>query len=407
MYGISRTVRAVDGVSFELYPNEIYGVAGESSCGKTTLIKVISGNIKAPLKVNSGSIDYQFGSYDVDMLTVSKEEMRRNVRWKQISYVMQGSMSVLNPVRKIIKTFEDIVDTHEPIKDKKKFLEQTTAHVNRLGLPTEVLNSYPHQLSGGMRQRVAIALATVFQPRLILADEPTTALDVVVQRGVLQMLKDIQAMSSNTVLLVTHDMAVHANVADRVMIMYAGRIAEEAPTEIIFNAPLHPYTKHLIRSLPMIGERSNKASLRGTPPNLANPPSGCRFHERCPDVMDICRTEVPEMVTVRRSTSRGLPPGEGELPMSATDKLLDVQHVTVEFHIGGVVGGSLLVAVNDISFSLDEDRPEIFTLAGESGSGKTTLSRLLLHDLDPTRGKVCLKGAIWQPYKSEPSSRSS
>ena len=113
------------------------------------------------------------------------------------------------------------------------------------------------------------------------------------------MLKDIQAMSSNTVLLVTHDMAVHANVANRVMIMYAGRIAEEAPTEIIFNAPLHPYTQHLIRSLPMIGERSNKASLRGTPPNLANPPSGCRFHERCPDVMDICRTEVPEMATVR------------------------------------------------------------------------------------------------------------
>lgn len=299
MYGISRTVRAIDGVSFELYPNEIYGVAGESSCGKTTLIKVISGNIKPPLKINSGSIDYQFGSYNVDMLTVSKEEMRRNVRWKQISYVMQGSMSVLNPVRKIIKTFEDIVDTHEPIKDKKKFQEEATAHVNRLGLPTEILDSYPHQLSGGMRQRVAIALATVFQPRLILADEPTTALDVVVQRGVLQMLKDIQAMSSNTVLLVTHDMAVHANVANRVMIMYAGRIAEEAPTEIIFNAPLHPYTQHLIRSLPMIGERSNKASLRGTPPNLSNPPSGCRFHERCPDVMEICRTEVPEMVTVR------------------------------------------------------------------------------------------------------------
>jgi peptide/nickel transport system ATP-binding protein len=139
----------------------------------------------------------------------------------------------------------------------------------------------------------------VFQPRLILADEPTTALDVVVQRGVLQMLKDIQSVSSNTVLLVTHDMAVHANVADRVMIMYAGRIAEEAPTESIFNAPLHPYTQHLIRSLPMIGDRSNKAGLKGTPPNLANPPSGCRFHTRCPYVMDICRTEVPEMVTVR------------------------------------------------------------------------------------------------------------
>ena len=299
IYGISRTVRAVDGVSFELKPNEIYGVAGESSCGKTTLIKVISGNLKPPLKVNSGSVSYHFGTHDVDMLHVSQEELRRDLRWKEISYVMQGSMSVLNPVRKIIRTFEDIVDTHQGIADKKKFFEQIREHVNRLGLPTEVLTSYPHQLSGGMRQRVAIALATVFHPRLIIADEPTTALDVVVQRGVLQMIQDIQALSNNTVLLVTHDMAVHANVADRVMIMYAGRIAEEAPTEIIFNAPLHPYTQHLIHSLPMIGERSNKVSLRGTPPNLANPPSGCRFHERCPYVMDICRTEVPELVSVR------------------------------------------------------------------------------------------------------------
>jgi peptide/nickel transport system ATP-binding protein len=299
IYGISRTVRAVDGVSFELLPNEIYGVAGESSCGKTTLIKVISGNIKPPLKAVAGSVNYNFDDYKIDMLKVSQDELRQKIRWKQISYVMQGSMSVLNPVRKVIETFKDIVDTHERITDKKKFLEQTQEHVNLLGLPIDVLNAYPHQLSGGMRQRVAIALATVFNPSLIIADEPTTALDVVVQRGVLQMIKYIQAVSKNTVLLVTHDMAVHANVADRVMIMYAGRIAEEAPTESIFNAPLHPYTQHLIRSLPMVGERSNKASLKGTPPNLANPPSGCRFHERCPYVIEICRTEVPELVPVR------------------------------------------------------------------------------------------------------------
>jgi peptide/nickel transport system ATP-binding protein len=298
LYGISRTVRAVDGVSFKLFPNEIYGIAGESSCGKTTLIKVISGNVKPPLKVISGSVEYQFGSYAVDMLHSSKEKLRSDVRWKEISYVMQGSMSVLNPVRKIIKTFEDIIETHDRITNKKEFLEQARAHVNRLGLPTEVLNSYPHQLSGGMRQRVAIVLATLFQPSLIIADEPTTALDVVVQRGVLQMIKNIQAMSNNTVLLVTHDMAVHANVANRVMIMYAGRIAEEATTETIFNAPLHPYTQHLIRSLPRIGERSDKASLSGSPPNLANPPSGCRFHERCPYVIEKCKTEVPETISV-------------------------------------------------------------------------------------------------------------
>lgn len=298
VYGISRTVRAVDGVSFNLYPNEIYGVAGESSCGKTTLIKVISGNIKPPLKVHSGSVVYDFNGYEADMLKISKDEMRRNVRWKEISYVMQGSMSVLNPVRKVINTFEDIVETHQGIRNRKAFLEQTQEHISRLGLPPEVLNAYPHQLSGGMRQRVAIALATIFQPKMIIADEPTTALDVVVQRGVLQMLKNIQAKSKNTVLLVTHDMAVHANVADRVMIMYAGRIAEEAPTEIIFKAPRHPYTKHLINSLPMIGVRQTKTGLKGAPPNLSNPPSGCRFHPRCPYAEEICKVEVPDLITI-------------------------------------------------------------------------------------------------------------
>ncbi len=298
MYGISRTVRAVDGVSLALQPNEIYGVAGESSCGKTTLIKVISGSLKAPLKVVGGSVIYDFGFGQVDILHTSQRELRTTVRWKEISYVMQGSMSVLNPVRRIIRTFEDIVSTHQGIPDKRAFLEKTRDHVSTLGLPPDVLNLFPHQLSGGMRQRVAIALATVFHPSLIIADEPTTALDVVVQRGVLQMLKDIQSESKNTVLLVTHDLAVHANVADRVAIMYAGRIVEEAPTQTIFNAPRHPYTQHLINSLPMIGDRSAKASLSGAPPNLADPPSGCRFHPRCPLAMDRCRTEIPPMLTL-------------------------------------------------------------------------------------------------------------
>ena len=297
-YGISRSVQAVDGVSLELFENEIYGIAGESSCGKTTLIKVISGTVKPPLRIESGRVRYNFGAFEVDMLTIDPEEMRQNVRWKQISYVMQGSMSVLNPVRKIIRTFEDIVNTHQGIPNQKQFLAQTQEHVMRLGLPPEVLNLYPHQLSGGMRQRVAIALATVFHPALIIADEPTTALDVVVQRGVLHMLKEIQATSANTVLLVTHDLAVHANVADRVGIMYAGRIVEEAPTEIIFNEPRHPYTEHLIHSLPMIGDKAGKAGLSGAPPNLANPPSGCRFHPRCPAAMARCRTEAPDMVSL-------------------------------------------------------------------------------------------------------------
>jgi peptide/nickel transport system ATP-binding protein len=295
MYGISRMVRAIDDVSMTLEPNEIYGVAGESSCGKTTLIKVLSGTIKPPLKVYDGNVQYRFKYGAVDMVKVSNEELQKNIRWKEISYVMQGSMSVLNPVRKVIKTFEDIISTHEGIKNRKEFLERTREHVKKLGLPPDVLNSYPHELSGGMMQRVAIALATVFQPSLIIADEPTTALDVVVQRGVLQLLREIQAESKNTVLLVTHDMAVHANVADRVGIMYAGRLVEEASSEIIFKRPRHPYTRHLINSLPVIGDKSAKSSLEGTPPNLANPPEGCRFHPRCPSARESCGIEVPAM----------------------------------------------------------------------------------------------------------------
>jgi peptide/nickel transport system ATP-binding protein len=295
MYGISRMVRAIDDVSMTLEPNEIYGVAGESSCGKTTLIKVLSGTIKPPLRIYEGNVKYRFRHGNVDMAKVSNEELQKNVRWKEISYVMQGSMSVLNPVRKVIKTFEDIISTHEGIRNRREFLERTQEHVKKLGLPPDVLNSYPHELSGGMKQRVAIALATVFKPSLIIADEPTTALDVVVQRGVLQLLKEIQAESKNTVLLVTHDMAVHANVADRVGIMYAGRLVEEASAEIIFKRPQHPYTKHLISSLPVIGDKSGKSSLEGTPPNLANPPEGCRFHPRCPVAQESCKTEVPVM----------------------------------------------------------------------------------------------------------------
>jgi len=295
MYGISRQVKAIDDVSFKLQPNEIYGLAGESSCGKTTLIKVLSGTIKPPLKVYEGSVNYQFKSGYKNILTIPNDELQKTIRWKEISYVMQGSMSVLNPVRKIIKTFEDVISTHEGIKDKVEFNNRIQEHIKKLGLPSDVLRSYPHELSGGMRQRVAIALATVFHPSLIIADEPTTALDVVVQRGVLQLLKEIQNESQNTVLLVTHDMAVHANIANRVGIMYAGRLVEEASAETIFGKPVHPYTRHLIGSLPVIGDKSGKSSLEGAPPNLANPPDGCRFHPRCKFAKDICKTVVPVM----------------------------------------------------------------------------------------------------------------
>lgn len=297
VYDVERTVKAVDGISLDIEANEIFGIAGESSCGKTTFIKALSGTIKPPLTVFGGTVQYHFGGAPLDILTLRPEQLRE-VRWKKIAYVLQGSMSVLNPVRRINKTFFDFFEAHQKIENKGAFMNYLKKHVGKLGLPSDVLQSYPHHLSGGMKQRVAIALATIFEPPVIIADEPTTALDVIVQRGVLQLLKDIQLEQKNTVILVSHDMAVHANIADRIGIMYAGRIVEDAKVEDIFERPRHPYTQHLIRSLPMIGDKSYRESIPGAPPNLANPPEGCRFHPRCPEAMAICKQQVPQSLPV-------------------------------------------------------------------------------------------------------------
>ncbi len=297
IYGTKRTVRAIDGISVEIKENEIFGIAGESSCGKTTFMKVLSGAVKPPLTVVGGKVLYDFGNGSLDILSLQKDELRK-IRWKSISCILQGSMSVLNPVRKIYKTFRDFVEAHQKIEKKRDFMRQMRDHLGKLGLPREVLKAYPHHLSGGMKQRVTIALATIFKPNVIIADEPTTALDVIMQRGVLQLLKEIQKEQKNTIILVTHDMAVHANIADRIAIMYAGRIVEEAKAGGILENSLHPYTQHLIDSLPMIGDKSHRVSIPGVPPNLADPPNGCRFHPRCSSVMGICREEVPPLIEV-------------------------------------------------------------------------------------------------------------
>ena len=294
VYGIRRAVRAVDGVSFQVEENSIFGIAGESGCGKTSLIKVLSATLRPPLTVQAGKVIYDLGNGGTDILSLDEEGLRR-LRWEFLSYVPQGSMNVLNPVRRVRNTFRDFVSAHR-IAEPSQFLAQVAEHVGHLGLPPEVLASYPHQLSGGMRQRVTLALATILNPRLILADEPTTALDVVVQRGVIQLLRRIHAEQRNTLILVTHDMAVHANLTDRLAIMYAGRIVEEAPTAEVFGSPLHPYTSFLIRSLPRIGDKTIKVSAPGSPPSLANLPGGCRFHPRCPQAMDVCRKEEPELL---------------------------------------------------------------------------------------------------------------
>jgi peptide/nickel transport system ATP-binding protein len=317
----SRTVvKAVNGVDLEIRENEVYGIAGESGCGKTTLLKALYAAIEPPLRLIGGKVYYRVTDFEgIDIASLSlpapsgaegdrwmngeeidvsslSAEAKRRLRWNYISYVPQGSMSVLNPVMKLRETYQDFVSSHVGGWSRDEALEVAKRHIGEIGLPETVLDAYPHQLSGGMRQRVTIALAALLKPRIIIADEPTTALDVVVQRGVVQLLMDIQKSLENSIILVTHDMGVQANVADRIGIMYAGKMVEEATTEKIFGDPLHPYTQYLINSLPRFGDKTTRESAPGSPPSLSDLPSGCPFHPRCPYVLEICEEQMPSFI---------------------------------------------------------------------------------------------------------------
>jgi peptide/nickel transport system ATP-binding protein len=294
-FGNDREVKAVDGVDFEVRRNEIYGLAGESSSGKTTLVKTIAAALKPPLEIIAGKVDFAFAP---DILRMKSNELDK-LRWRHLSYIVQGSMSVFNPVRRIRQSFIDFAFRHIK-KPRAEFDRQVEAHLARVQLDPSVLNAYPHELSGGMRQRATIALATICRPDFIIADEPTTALDVIVQKNVLDMIKQIQREMGSSVLMVTHDLGVHGHMADRLGIMYAGRIVEEGPAETLFRNPRHPYTAHLVASLPRIGDATVRKGLEGSPPNLAAPPGGCRFHPRCPLAMARCKTEVPIMAQLGR-----------------------------------------------------------------------------------------------------------
>ncbi|MET0437975.1 MAG: ABC transporter ATP-binding protein [Devosia sp.] len=255
-YRISgRTIDAVDGVTLTIPDNCVVGIAGESGSGKSTLMKAIYGDIQSPMYLSRGSIDY--GLTGADGKPVTAENVRKE--WfKTISYIPQSSMNSLNPVIRIREQFIDFPGTDS---DKKRVLERARAYIGKLGLPPEAMDSYPHQLSGGMRQRMMIALATFFQPELIIADEPTTALDVVVQKDILMLLMELQEEMGNTILVVSHDMGVHYQVTHKMLIMYAGRVVEYGDTDSVFADPQHAYTKMLIDSLPTIGDDSMRGVI--------------------------------------------------------------------------------------------------------------------------------------------------
>jgi len=286
-------VNAVDGINIEIPNGIILGIAGESGCGKSTLLKVLYGDIGFPLALNTGQVEYGFCGDQGEAITT------QNIRrywFKRISYIPQSSMSSLNPVIRIRKQFVDFL---APSQRKDKTLDEIRDYVKKLDLPAEAIDAYPHQLSGGMRQRIMVAMATFFKPELILADEPTTALDVVVQKGILMLLMDLQQEMKNTIVFVSHDMGVHFQITHKMFIMYAAKAVEFGDSLAVFERPLHPYTKMLIESLPTIGDDEMRQEVAGRPPSLWGELKGCRFAARCPLATELCRSEEPNLIEYR------------------------------------------------------------------------------------------------------------
>ena len=269
--------RAVDGVDLTVHEGEILGLAGESGCGKTTVANAVMQILRPPGRISGGSIVFRG-----EELVGKRDEELRRFRWRNVSMVFQSAMNALNPVMRVGDQFVDAMRAHERV-DKKRALAQAEELLELVGIDRERVRAYPHQLSGGMRQRVIIAIALALNPELIVLDEPTTALDVVVQREIMQQVEALKRDFGFAVLFITHDVSLLLEFADRIAIMYAGEVVESAPAEMLATDAQHPYTQGLLQSFPPLsGPLERLTGIPGSPPDLRNPPSGCRFHPRCP-----------------------------------------------------------------------------------------------------------------------------
>jgi peptide/nickel transport system ATP-binding protein len=288
----SGTVRAVDGVSFTLDYGEALGIAGESGCGKTTTALSLVRILPANATVVGGSVRLM----GIDLVPKSEAALRR-YRWREISLVFQGAMNALNPVRRVRDQIAEPIEQRlgqSPADSRKRAGEL----LELVGIPRKRGDAYPHELSGGMRQRAMIAMALACDPAIVIGDEPTTALDVMVQAQILELLEDLRHKLGLSLILITHDLSVIAETCDRVLIMYAGRVAEEGPVNEVFRRPRHPYTQKLLAAFPNIAaDRRALEVIPGAPPDLRNPPPGCRFAPRCPAAMAICTEVVPPELT--------------------------------------------------------------------------------------------------------------
>ena len=409
---------AVDDVDLDLDGGEFLAVVGESGCGKSTLVYAIAQLLNPPAHITGGTVVFK-GS---EMAQMSDQKLR-HVRWREFSVVMQSAMNALNPVMTVGEQMKDACKTHSPMSNDA--IAQRSAEVLRLvSIDPVHLGSYPHQLSGGMRQRSMIAMALLFTPQLVIMDEPTSALDVVAQRSLMRQIKALQQQLGFAVIFVTHDISLVRHFSDRLLVMYAGQVAELGRTTEVFGTPRHPYSRALLEAFPSVrGEKVALTGIAGAPPNLASPPPGCRFHPRCADAMPECSSLEPPVYTrggslvrcllYKDGAGRDREPGRAvgaeprtialEWPAPRYRRLLrrstktaqqapllEVSDLTLHFNLGAWWAKKTLHAVDDVSFTID--RKEIVALVGESGSGKSTIARILAMVYKPTKGEVRFEG---------------